>query len=94
MDSILNTSRNECFICHTQNGFMERHHIFGAANRHFSEDYGLVVYLCYRCHRSKWGVHQNRDLMDKLHRIGQLAYMEHYDQSEDEFRQIFGKSYL
>lgn len=94
MDSILNTSRNECFICHTQNGFMERHHIFGAANHHFSEDYGLVVYLCYRCHRSKWGVHQNRDLMDKLHRIGQLAYMEHYDQSEDEFRQIFGKSYL
>lgn len=94
MDSILNTSRNECFICHTQNGFMERHHIFGAANHHFSEDYGLVVYLCYRCHRSKWGVHQNRDLMDKLHRIGQIAYMEHYDQTEDEFRQIFGKSYL
>jgi len=94
MDSILNTNKHECFICHANGPMIECHHIYGAANRRLSEDYGLKVYLCYRCHRSKYGVHQNRDLMDKLHRIGQIAYMEHYDQTEDEFRQIFGKSYL
>lgn len=94
MDSILNTNKGECFICHANGPMIERHHIFGRANHDFSEFYGLTVYLCYRCHRSKYGVHQNRDLMDKMHRIGQTAFMEHYGKTADEFREVFGKNYL
>ena len=38
----------ECFLC-GRNGRgdrLERHHIFGAANRKLSEKYGLTVWLC------------------------------------------------
>lgn len=44
----------ECFLC-KRNGSgdrLERHHIFGGANRWKSEKLGLVVWLCgERCHR-------------------------------------------
>lgn len=52
-----------CFICpRLQN--LEQHHIFGGANRRWSEKYGLKVWLCPRCHRDqKEGVHGNKEIM-------------------------------
>ena len=37
-----------CFLCgrNDTGDPLERHHIFGGANRKKSEKYGLVVYLC------------------------------------------------
>lgn len=37
---------DRCFI-YGKRGYLERHHIFGAANKKLSEKYGLTVHLCY-----------------------------------------------
>lgn len=89
---------NECFIC-GRNGSgdgLERHHIFGAANRKLSEKYGLVVWLCgERCHRTgKYSAHQNGDVADYLHRYGQKKAMEDQGWTISQFREVFGKNYL
>lgn len=50
--SIINRDmKGQCFICQKR-GYTERHHIYGNANRKYSEQYGLTVYLCPECHRT------------------------------------------
>ena len=88
----------KCFICgRNGNGDrLEHHHVFGAALRPKSEKYGLVVLLCGEgCHRTgKNSVHVNAKINRILQRKVQLKAMTFYGWSEDEFREIFGKSYL
>ena len=86
-----------CFLC-GKNGAqdrLERHHIFGGANRRLSEKYGLVVYLCgARCHRNgKNAAHRNKDTMRLLHIHGQRKAMSENGWTEEQFRELFGKSY-
>ncbi len=88
----------ECFLC-KRNGRgdrLERHHIFGGANRKKSEKYGLVVYLCgNRCHRlGAYCVHQNAEVMDYLHRYGQEKAMQEQGWTTEQFVKEFGKNYL
>lgn len=88
----------ECFLC-KRNGRedrLERHHIFGNANRNRSEKYGLVVYLCgERCHRiGKYSAHQNAEVMQYLRRYGQEKCMKEQNMTVEEFIQEFGKNYL
>lgn len=88
----------ECFLC-GRNGRgdrLERHHIFGAANRDKSEKYGLVVYLCgERCHRlGKYSAHQNGKVADYLHRYAQEKCMREQNWTKEEFAAVFGKNYL
>lgn len=88
----------ECFLC-KRNGRgdrLERHHIFGAANRKKSEKYGLVVYLCgNRCHRlGEYSVHQNAEVMDYLHKYGQEKAMKEQGWTTEQFVKEFGKNYL
>lgn len=81
-----------CFIC-GRGGYLERHHIFGSANRKWSEKYGLTVHLCYQHHRdSKEGVHSNAQLMEELHQLGQQAFEQTYP--EMRFKDIFKINYL
>jgi hypothetical protein len=88
----------ECFLC-KRNGNgdrLERHHIFGAANRDKSEKYGLVVWLCgERCHRlGKYSAHQNADVAEYLHKYGQRKCMEEQSWTIGKFIEEFGRSYL
>lgn len=81
-----------CYFCGNARA-LESHHIFGGANRVFSEKYGLKVWLCARCHRdNKTGVHADDVKMQYLHRIGQQAFEKTH--SRDEFRKVFGRNYL
>ena len=83
---------NRCFIC-GKCGYLERHHIFGAANKKLSEKYGLTVHLCYECHRdNKLGVHGDAELMRRLHEVGQAAFDKKYGHGE--FEKIFKKNYM
>lgn len=87
-----------CFLC-GRNGStdrLERHHIFGAANRNRSEKYGLVVWLCGEsCHRNgKYAVHQCKETADYIHKYGQEKCMREQGMSIDDFRAEFGKNYL
>ena len=72
---------------------LELHHIFfGSANRKQSEKYGLVCWLCPEHHRGKSGVHQFRELDIALKQAAQMKFEEEH--AREEFRAIFGKSWL
>jgi len=82
----------ECYVCSTTLN-LHKHHVFGGANRKWSEKYKLYVYLCaYHHNMSNDGVHFNKDLMDSLHREFQQIFEKLY--SKDQFVKIFGRNYL
>lgn len=91
--SIISTEKC-CYLCDGYT-WLEEHHCFGGANRKLAEKYGLKVYLCHWCHNEPPnGVHHNKAMRLRLQHIAQEKAMEHYEWTEDDFRQIFGKSYL
>lgn len=93
MKSILQENK-ECYICETTN-WLEEHHVFGGANRKLSEKYGLKIYLCHRHHNEPPdGIHFDTWLMNRVRQDSQKKFMEHYNKTADEFRQIFGKNYI
>lgn len=75
---------------------LDRHHIFGGANRKKSEKYHLVVDLCHnRCHIfGEEAVHNNKDTMQELHEYGQRKAMAENNWTIDDFRRVFGKNYI
>ena len=83
-----------CDLC-GKYGNLERHHVFGGANRKLSEQCGLVVNLCHECHNEPPdGVHFNAKKMCALRRWAQKQAMEHYGWTVDDFIKIFGRNYL
>ena len=92
MKSIIQTER-ECYVCGTTQDIHE-HHIFeGTANRRQSEKYGMKVFLCGRHHNmSNQGIHFNKELDTSVKQMAQEIFEETH--TREEFREIFGKSYL
>lgn len=88
----------QCFLCgRNGNGDpLEKHHIFGGANRWKSERYGLYVYLCAnRCHReSKESVHRNKAVAAYVHEYGQRKVMSEQGWSVEDFVNEFGRNYI
>lgn len=84
-----------CFRCGVI-GQMAHHHLIpGTAGRQLSDQYGLVVPLCPKCHAFiHGGSPAGIAALKRLRRYGQLKAMEEQRWSEDDFRRIFGKSYL
>lgn len=86
-----------CFLCKRNRhaGRLELHHIFGAANRKLSTEYGLCVTLCEECHRlGKHAVHQSAETMQYLHEYGQRKAMKENGWTIEQFREVFGKNYI
>ena len=85
----------ECWFCGNQYKPELHHVIHGTANRCLSDKYGLYVFLCAECHTGTYGVHgkygHDRDVT--LKKVAQRAWEAVYG-SRDEFRAIFGKSYI
>ena len=98
MDSIIQSRKQKCFLCGggLWQESLDKHHIFGAANRDNSEKYGLTVYLHHsRCHIfGKMSVHANAKVNRKLQRYAQKKAMAYYGWSIEDFRNIFHKNYL
>jgi hypothetical protein len=91
MNSIIQDER-ECFFTGRTDA-LERHHIFGGANRKLSEKYGLTVWLTHDIHNEPpYGVHHNKGLRLHLQQIGQRAFEKRYP--ELDFMTIFGRNYL
>lgn len=83
-----------CYIS-GRSDHLEEHHVFGGINRKNSEKYGLKIYLTADKHKfKKDSIHMNRELSDRVKAEVQLIAMEHYDWTVEEFRLIFGKSYI
>lgn len=88
----------KCFLC-GKNGCgdpLDRHHIFGEANRRKSDKLGLIVDLCHsECHElGKYAVHNNAETMEKLHKYGQKKAMREQGWTVEEFIIEFGRNYL
>lgn len=94
MSKSLISDERACLICGMTYG-LHRHHVFyGSANRALSEKWGCWVYLCARHHNlSNKGVHYNKNLDLKLKQQCQKAW-EYQHGTRDEFKAIFGRSYL
>ena len=96
MKSIIQTDKTYCYICGMNNHVepLDEHHVFfGTANRKKSEQWGLKVYIHHwKCHLN--GVHADIDLDLALKERVQRIAMEHYGWNVDDFRAIFGKSYI
>lgn len=92
MDSIVQKNR-ECLVCKDINNLHLHHCIYGTANRKNSDKYGLTVWLCYRHHNgSNYSVHFNKTLDLKVKQLAQEAFEKTH--TREEFRAIFGKSWL
>ena len=93
MKSIISEEKR-CFICHSRQ-WIEIHHVFGAADRKKSTEYGLVVPLCHYCHNEPPnGVHYNKEIRQNLQAFVQKKAMKHYGWDMDTWRSIFGRNYL
>ena len=95
MESIIHDGKT-CYLCGAD-GFrdpLDWHHVFGGANRKWSEKYGLKVRLCHsRCHIfGKNAVHNNKSVSDRVKDKAQRKFEEKY--SHAAFIEIFGKNYL
>lgn len=84
----------KCYICGSTQ-WIERHHVFGGANRKLSEKYGLTVDLCHYHHNEPPdGVHFNKEIREGLQADIQRAAMERYGWTTEDFIKIFGRNYL
>lgn len=91
MKSIMQTDQR-CFVCGMAIG-TETHHIFGAANRNFSDQDGLTIRVCRQCH---YNIHFSKisgDLQNALHQQGQEKWEEVYG-DRDAFMRRYGRNYL
>lgn len=99
MKSILHEKDGTCFLCaymhqdYRPHEYLEKHHVFGGANRKHSEKAGLTVYLCADHHRTgKEAVHMNKRVRIQMQAYAQGVYEKMY--SREEFVKIFGKNYI
>lgn len=82
-----------CELCGREGQTNAHHVFFGTANRKLSDKWGMVAMLCPDCHQNgPRAVHRCRetDLVFKR-RYQEIFEKEH---SREEFRRIFGRSYL
>lgn len=98
MKSILQDDESRCWLCgRPANGDpLDWHHVFGGAYRKKSEKYGLKVKLHHNvCHIfGDKAVHQCAERNREMQKKAQIVAMATYGWSEDEFRRMFGRSYL
>lgn len=81
-----------CYIC-GRTDWVEIHHVFSGPYRKKSTKYGMVVPLCKWHHTEPpKGVHANQKRNLALKREFQEKFERNH--TREEFRAIFGKSYL
>ena len=92
MKSILQKDK-ECFVCRTTQNLHKHHIFFNTANRKLSERYGCWCFLCARHHNmSDEGIHFNKSLDLEVKKIAQAEFEKTH--TREEFREIFGRSWL
>lgn len=90
--SVFTDDMDHCYF--TGTAPVERHHIFGGIRKKSSEKYGFVVPLRPDLHPNGAQAGSNRNEIDtKLKQMAQEYFEANYG-TRDDFRRIFGKSYL
>ena len=92
MKSIIVEHMDRCAICGSP--YVEIHHaIHGTANRKIADKYGLTIPLCHEHHLGALGPHLNRTVDLTYIKAAQRAF-ESKVGTREEFRSLFGKSWL
>lgn len=86
--SILQKDDSKCFLCDVKTK-LDKHEAFGGSNRQKSIEWGLVYYLCRKCH-SKADLDKNTRAY--LHYFARGEFIKKY--GEEKFLKEFGKNYL
>lgn len=90
--SVFTDDMDHCYL--TGMSPVERHHIFGGSSRKASEKYGYIIPLRPDLHPNGAYAGPERAQIDlKLKQMAQSHFEANYG-TRDEFRNIFGKSYL
>lgn len=90
--SIIVEDMTKCILCGSPN--VEIHHaIHGTANRKIADKYGLTIPLCHKHHLGVLGPHLNRTVDLTYIKAAQRAF-ESQVGTREEFRKLFGKSWL
>ena len=80
-----------CYLCGCERN-LELHHIFGGvANRPLSQRYGLVVWLCAKCHRGIDGAQYCKEVNLRLKQEAQRAFVARH--GTEEWMKLFKKNY-
>jgi hypothetical protein len=93
--SIITDNYDVCFVDGCYNRPDHEHHlIFGNGRRELSEKYGLKIPICLEhhrwCHELSW---KHTVFAESMKILGQLAF-ERVHGDEDDFKRIFGRSYV
>lgn len=94
--SIITNDLKHCIEC-GRTGVNLHEVFFGTANRQLSKKYGLVVPFCEELHHNQVnckGVHFDSRLDLKWKKKAQKIFMKQYDKTKEEFKSIFGKSWI
>lgn len=70
-----------------------KHEVFFGKNRKHSIKYGMVLPLCYEHHEGNESPHRNRKIDLRYKEKAQTVWESTYG-TREEFRKVFGKSYL
>ena len=81
--SILQDDKNKCFLCHRQLK-LDKHEALGGRNRQLSMKYGLVYYLCRKCHSE---AEINIETKNYLKEYARKIFIKNY--SEEKFTEEF-----
>ena len=95
MNSILQ-NRKQCYITHSTVGLHKHHIFFGTSNRELSEEDGMTVYLCPKCHEhGPEAVHRNRETDLWLKQAGERVWLrQRPGKTVEDFIRRYGKNYL
>lgn len=91
--SVIVEDTEHCFICGSP--YVECHHVIhGTANRKLADKYHLTLPLCNKHHTGSALCPHRDALIDRSYKVmGQEAFERIYG-TRDDFRRIFGKSYI
>lgn len=87
--SILQENNNKCFLCKRELKKLDKHEALGGSNRQKSIKYGLVYYLCRKCHQK---ADLDKNTRTKLHNYAKKEFIKKY--SKEKFLEEFGKNYI
>lgn len=98
-ESILHEKNGTCYLCmllygdSTYHSNLHKHHVFGGANRKFSEEDGLTVWLDIAHHEyGPEAVHENIEIMRLLQKEAQRAYEKTH--TREQFMIRYGRNFL
>lgn len=87
--SILQEEDGKCFVCKKEFKKLDKHEALGGSNRQKSIKYGLIYYLCRKCHQK---ADVDKKIKTKLQTYAKKEFIKKYN--KEKFLKEFGKNYI